>query len=92
MKMIVTNLRVAEHDWIQVKTIAGEMGMSANEYVNHLLQNSVSKAQFDYPKKGKTKKRKSFYDLMLALAKMAETKSKNKKYELSDDDKVIYGV
>lgn len=92
MKMIVANLRIPENDWIGVKTIAGELGMSVNEYINHLLQNTVSKAQFGYPKKTKTKKRKSFYDLLSSMEKAGNKDYKRGKYELSDDDKIIYGV
>lgn len=92
MKMIVTNLRIEENNWIQVKTIAVELGMSVNEYVNHLLQNTVSKAQFGYPKKTKTKNRKSFYDLLSSMGKVSSKDYKTGGHELSNDDKIIYGV
>jgi len=35
-KMVVTNLRMPESDWLQVKASAGEMGMSVNEYLNYV--------------------------------------------------------
>lgn len=86
---IVTNLRIDENDWLQVKTVAAELGMSINEYINYLLQNTLSKVQFGYPKKSKVKKRKSIYDLLPALLK---EKHKDKGLGLSDDDKIIYGL
>lgn len=89
-KKIVTNLRIDENDWIQVKTLASELGLSVNEYISNLLQNTVSKAQFGFPKKLKTEK-KSFYDLLSSMEKSSKD-SKTEKLELSDDDKIIYGV
>lgn len=88
-KKIVTNLRIDENDWLQVKTVAAEFGMSINEYINYLLQNTLSKAQFGYPKKSKIRKRKSIYDLLPALLK---GRRKDKGLGLSEDDKIIYGI
>lgn len=88
-KKIVTNLRIDENDWLQVKTVAAELGMSVNEYINYLLQNIVSKAQFGYPKKSRIKKRKSIYDLLPVLLK---GRHKDKGLGLSEDDKIIYGI
>lgn len=34
---IVTNLRINKHDWLQLKTVAAELGMSVNEYINYLI-------------------------------------------------------
>lgn len=88
---IVTNLRIDKDDWLQLKAMAAELGMSVNEYINFLAQNAVSKAQFGYPKKFKIdmKKRKSIYDLLPSLLK---EKQKKDAFELSEDDKIIYGV
>lgn len=88
-KKIVTNLRIDENDWLQVKTIAAELGMSVNEYINYLLQNTTSKAQFGYPKKSKKRSGKSIYDLLPSLLKK---QYRRKTFELSEDDKIIYGV
>ena len=88
-KKIVTNLRIDENDWLQVKTLAAELGMSFNEYTNYSLQNTISKAQFGYPKKSVIKKRKSIYDLLPTLLK---GKHPQKEFELSEDDKIIYGI
>lgn len=37
-KKVVTNLRIDEQNWLQIKAIAAEVGMSANEYVNVLIE------------------------------------------------------
>lgn len=87
-RKIVTNLRIDENDWLQVKTVAAELGMSVNEYINYLIQNTVSKAQFGYPKKTRIQ-RKSIYDLLPVLLR---SKHKKESFELSEDDKIIYGV
>lgn len=88
-RKIVTNLRIDEADWLQVKAVAAELDMSVNEYINDVLQNIVSKAQFGYPKKSATTIRKSIYDLMPTLLKKEH---KDKGLGLSADDKIIYGI
>lgn len=83
-KKIVTNLRIDEEDWIQIKILAAESNMSVNEYVNWILNISISKASLGFPPKPK----KSIYDL---LAKLAKKKTKpGFKGKLSEDDKIIY--
>jgi len=79
-KMVVTNLRVSRADWLQLKVLAAEEGMSVNEYVNFMLQDYAKKKEF--PRKAN---RRSFYDL-LEIAKI-----KDKPMGLSKDDEVIYG-
>lgn len=37
-KMVVTNVRMGKDDWFQVKSIAGELGMSVNEYINYIIR------------------------------------------------------
>lgn len=77
--MIVTNLRVMKEDWNQLRAIAAERGMSANEYINQVLRNVVSE-----PKKLATKKKMSIWDLP-KLAKMENSPEK-----FSPDDEIIY--
>lgn len=89
-KKIVTNLRIDENDWLQVKALAAEAGMSINEYLNFLTQNVISKARFGYPiKVSKGAKRKSIYDLLPSLL---EGRDKDETFELSEEDKIIYGL
>lgn len=89
-KKIVTNLRIDENDWLQVKALAAEAGMSINEYLNFLTQNAISKARFGFPIKiSKGTRRKSIYDLLPSLLKK---RHKLKTFELSEEDKIIYGL
>lgn len=86
-RKIVTNLRIDEKDWLRVKSMAADLGISTNEYINWVLDLSVSKAQFGWPKKAKV----SFYEL-LAKLHQKKPKYKSEKFELSEDDKIIYGL
>lgn len=74
----MTNLRVSSEEWNQLKAIAAERGMSANEYINFLMRNVVSPMTIRKNKAG------GIWD-MPELAKGAK-----KRGELSRDDKVIY--
>lgn len=78
--MIVTNLRVPSEDWNQLKAVAAEQGMSANEYLNYLMR-SVAVTPIE---KRKKEGRRSIWE-MPKLAKKAK-----KQFGLSDDDKLIY--
>lgn len=84
-KLVVTNLRIQKHDWLRLKTIAAESNMSVNGYVNWLIDISVSKAPLGYPKMPQ----KSIYDL---LPRILKKRAKSKKFELSEDDQVIYDL
>lgn len=89
-KKVVTNLRIDENDWLQVKAMAAEAGMSINEYLNLLTQNVISKARFGFPIKfHRGGKRKSIYDLLPSLLKK---RHKAETFELSEEDKIIYGL
>lgn len=37
-KMITTNLRIPKHEWLQIRAIAAEKGLSANEYIRRLIK------------------------------------------------------
>ena len=79
--MITTNLRMEEPDWLQIKAMAGELGMSVNKYINYLIAKVTTREEL-----GATKltKKASIWD----LPKLA--KEKNVPGELSEDDKIIY--
>ena len=78
--------------WAQAKSTAASMGMSFNEYIQYLVDDSTRKTFFGYkekPLKTKRKPKKSFYQAMWELA--------NKKYVpkpmgANEDDKIIYGI
>lgn len=80
-KVVVTNLRVVEEDWNQLKAVAAERGMSANEYINYLMKNVVAE-----PSSSGAKPSQSVWELP-ELSKRAQTR---KKFDLSEDDKLIY--
>lgn len=88
--IIVTNLRVEKNLWLQIKQLASEVGMSANEYMNLITQQAVSKASLTIPAKTHIKrKRKNIYDALLSLS---NKKYKRKPLGLSENDKIIYGL
>ena len=42
---VVTNLRINRQDWLQLKAVAAELGMSVNEYVNYLIRDLSAKRE-----------------------------------------------
>lgn len=80
-KKIVTNLRIDQEDWLQVKAMAGELGLSINEYLNYLVR-SLSL------------KRELLEEMEAPIWRLGELAKRFKSEpmgELSDDDKIIYG-
>jgi len=45
-KPVITNLRISKHDWLQLKSVAAELGMSVNEYINYLIRDLSAKREF----------------------------------------------
>lgn len=84
-KKIVTNLRIDENDWLQVKAMAGERGMSVNEYITKLVQTISTKVELALDQKA-FKEEKSVWD----LSKLA--KIKDEPMGLSEEDKIIYAL
>ncbi len=84
-KKIVTNLRVEEENWTQVKIVAAELGISINEYINSIIEKDISKIYLE----GINKNKISIYD---SLSKLAKKKYKRKPLGFSDDDKIIYDI
>lgn len=88
--IIVTNLRVDKNLWLQIKQLSSEMGMSANDYLNYISRQAVSKAFLGESKKTNAKRgKKSIYDALLFLSKK---KYKLKPMGLSEIDEIIYAV
>jgi hypothetical protein len=74
-----------ENDWLQVKTMAGELGMSVNKFINYLIRKVTTKQQLgiiddDY-------KNARIWDELPKIAKMSNGKPRG----LSADDEIIYG-
>lgn len=84
--IVVTNLRLPRSDWLEIKTIASEQGMSFNQYVRSLIRNMGSAQELIGTWTSPTKRRtgKNIWDLP-ELAKM-----KRKPMGLSPDDDLIY--
>ncbi len=82
-KKIVTNLRIDETDWLQIKSEAGELGMSVNEYINFLLRD-LSIRRILNPKKEDA--------LFWKLGNLSKKIKPKPMGELSNDDKIIYGL
>lgn len=82
-KKIVTNLRIDQNDWLQIKAEAGELGMSVNEYVNYLLRDLSARRNLN------PKKESALFWRLGQLSKKFEPQPLG---ELSDDDKIIYGL
>lgn len=84
-QMVVTNLRMEEPDWLQVKAMAGELGMSVNKFINYLIRKVTTRQQLgiiddDY-------KNARIWEELPKIA----LKSKGKPMGLSEDDEIIYG-
>lgn len=89
-KMVVTNLRIPESDWLRVKATASELGMSFNEYINFIAIKSATLP--DIPsglKKGKriSIRKLSIWDLPNAVKDIHQ-----KPMGLSQEDEEIYGI
>ncbi len=82
-KKIVTNLRMDEFDWIQVKSMAAEAGISVNEYINEIIKEETTRRELAVSSQTREKKL-SVWDLP-KLAKM-----KDKPMGLSAEDELIY--
>lgn len=80
-QMVVTNLRMEQPDWLQIKAMAGETGMSVNKYINNLIRKLSTLEMV-----GMTEEKKmTIWD----LPKLAN--KKNKPMGMSKEDEIIYG-
>lgn len=87
-RMVVTNLRMEEANYLAVKALAGEAGMSVNEYVNTIVWEYSGKKQLGIkPEKKSGRNIKSFWD----IPKIMEGKP-CRGMGASEDDKAIYGI
>lgn len=86
-KIIVSNIRVPENDWLQVKIAASDLGMSVNQYINYALEKFTTMRELSKEPNGEKRKYISIWD----LPKMAK-RIKMKPLGLSRGDEEIYGV
>lgn len=86
-KKIVTNLRIDEQDWLRVKAMAAEFGISANQYLTQLIESFSLKQELALEEKKSTTKNKKYSIWNLsALARI-----KDKPMGFSEEDEIIYG-
>lgn len=83
-KKIVTNLRIDDDDWRQIKVQASELDMSANEYLIYLIKNFSLKRELGF--KGNLVKEEAPIWKLPELARMP-----NKPTPFKKDDDDIYG-
>lgn len=87
--MVVTNLRMEKNAWRQVKAAAGELGVSANEYLNSLVWENIGRRELNGGKESRSKDKRGeekFWEIY-KIAKMP-----NKPMGASPEDKIIYGI
>lgn len=89
MKKIVTNLRIDENLWLQIKSVAAASGMSVNQYLVNLIQSVSVKRELALDKKDTFKAKDGKKYSIWHLPNLA--KLKDKPMGLSDLDKIIYG-
>jgi hypothetical protein len=81
---VTTNLRMDRSDWLQIKVMAAELGMSVNKFINQIIRKVTTNQQLgvieDY-------KNASIWEELPKIA----LKSKGKPMGLSEDDEIIYG-
>lgn len=86
-KMIISNIRVTESDWRQVKAAAGDLGMSVNRYINHAIEGFTAMKELSEAPKEVKRKKSSIWDLP-EMTKQIKIKSLG----LSKEDEEIYAV
>ena len=82
-RKIVTNLRIDEADWLQIKTTAAELGMSVNEYIIRLIRDLSIKRELA------TDESSAPIWHLSQLHKKIQSKPLGK---LSEEDEIIYGI
>lgn len=87
--IVVTNLRIDKNLWLQIKQVAFELGMSANEYMNFIIQDLSQKKELSVNLRTKSPLKRDAAPIW-QLGKLHKNIKSSKKYELSEDDKLIY--
>lgn len=85
--MIVTNIRMPQADYLQVKTAAAELGMSVNAYINKSMKTVTKQRAFRPDSSGQTQPKESLYETLKRIASIP-----NKPMGLSKEDEEIYSI
>lgn len=88
-QMVVTNLRMPQSEYTQMKISAASAGVSVNEYIRRIVKYSAMEKMFATKISPDKSVITSFYDDML---KLAQSVPNIRHYDVSDDDAIIYGV
>lgn len=87
-KIIISNIRVPEEDWLSFKAAAASRGMSINQYMIYLgRQDSIRSITGT----SRAVSRKTGYEAMDEFIMLAR-KNKGKGMGASEEDKIIYDV
>lgn len=86
-RVITTNLRMPENMWLQVKSAAGELGISVNEYLNTIIWEVSGKKQLGIKPQKKRASEKKFWELYKLMDDI-----EYKPMGLSKEDEIIYGI
>ncbi len=78
---------MGEPDYLQLKSMAGAMGMSVNEYFNYLAKETAKAKSLGKKSIVRPSQKKSLYEAMVAISKMP-----NKPMGWSKEDEAIYSV
>ena len=87
--MVTTNLRLPKEDLVQYKVLAAELNISFNEFVQRVLK-QLEKMDITSMKQQFSQKYEN--DSFWQLGKMVKKEDVSREYDLSEDDKIIYGI
>lgn len=88
-KMIVTNLRMPEENYLAVRSLAATQGLSVNEYLKRMIIESVTRENLGLERDQKTSGKRKY--TVWDLGDLARRVKRQSLGELSEDDKTIYG-
>lgn len=86
-QVIVTNLRIPYNDWVHMKALAGDLGMSVNEYVIQAVRNDGRKRILGTPNRKHKGKKESLIEEVERISRMP-----NKPMGWSKEDEEIYSI
>lgn len=87
--MVITNLRIPASDYRQIKSLAGELGMSVNEYINFIAKDATRKRMMKHDV-ATSKPRRAKETILEAFDRIA--KMPGKPMGWSREDEAIYSV
>lgn len=87
--MVVSNIRMPQSEYRQLKSLAASAGVSINEYIRTTIKSTAMKKIMAVDQKLKTDRIDGFYKDMLELANSVPN---IKVHDVTDEDAVIYGI